>query len=137
MRIGELAKQAGLNIQSVRFYERKGLLPPPPRSASGYRSYCERDLETIRFIKRAQGLGFTLQEITQLLELHHSLTASPVVVSRRKPLRETERLLQLARERLDAIEQKIEILEAIQNQLAGFLRGYQKSRKLVCPAAKQ
>ena len=137
MHIGELAKQAGLNIQSVRFYERKGLLPPPPRSASGYRCYGGRELETIRFIKRAQSLGFTLQEIAQLLELHRSLTSSPVAVRRQKPSRETERLVQLAGERLVAIEEKIEILNAMQNQLARFLGTYQRSRKLVCPAAKQ
>jgi DNA-binding transcriptional MerR regulator len=137
MHIGELAKQAGLNIQSVRFYERRGLLPPPPRSSSGYRCYSGRDLETIRFIKRAQNLGFTLQEIAQLLELHQPLTASPVPTPHRKSSRETERLVQLARERLSAIEQKIEILNGMRNQLVRFLRAYQRSRKLACPAAKQ
>ena len=111
MRIGEMAKQAGLNIQSIRFYERKGLLQEPPRTASGYRSYNERHLETIRFIKRGQSLGFTLHEVGQLLELHRSLEGSPLVVTRKKPSRSSERLVQLARERLNAIEEKIEILE--------------------------
>jgi DNA-binding transcriptional MerR regulator len=137
MRIGEIAKQAGLNIQSVRFYERKGLLPMPPRSASGYRCYSERHLETLRFIKRGQSLGFTLFEIGQLLELHQSLRTSPLVLSRKKSSRESERLVLLARERHSAIEQKIEILNAMQKQLSGFLREYQSARKLVCPAAKK
>lgn len=137
MRIGEIAKQAGLNIQSVRFYERKGLLPMPPRSASGYRCYDERHLETIRFIKRGQKLGFTLNEIGQLLEVHQSLATSPVVIPSRKSSHESERLVLLARERLAAVEQKIEILKAMQKQLSGFLREYQSARKLVCPAAKK
>jgi DNA-binding transcriptional MerR regulator len=137
MRIGEIAKQAGLNIQSVRFYERKGLLPMPPRYPSGYRSYDERHLETIRFIKRGQGLGFSLHEIRHLLELHQSLATSPLVVSRKKSSRESERLVLLARERLATIEQKIKILEAMQKQLSGFLREYRSARKLVCPAAKK
>jgi len=135
MRIGEIAKQAGLNIQSIRFYERKGLLPMPPRSPTGYRSYNERHLETIRFIKRGQTLGFTLYEIGQLLELHQSLATSPLAVPRKKSSRESERLVLLARERLIAIEQKIEILNTMQKQLSGFLREYQSARKLVCPAA--
>lgn len=137
MRIGEIAKQAGLNIQSVRFYERKGLLPMPPRSASGYRSYDERHLETIRFIKRGQSLGFTLHQIRQLLELHQSLATSPIAMSRKRPSRESERLVLLARERLAEIEQKIEILNGMQKQLSEFLREYQSARKLVCPAAKK
>jgi DNA-binding transcriptional MerR regulator len=137
MRIGEIAKQAGLNIQSVRFYERKGLLPMPPRSASGYRCYDERHLETIRFIKRGQSLGFTLFEVGQLLELHQSLRTSPFALSRKKSSRESERLVLLARERLEAIEQKIENLNVMQKQLFGFLRKYQSARKLICPATKK
>jgi DNA-binding transcriptional MerR regulator len=137
MRIGEIAKQAGLNIQSVRFYERKGLLPMPPRSASGYRRYSERHLETIRFIKRGQNLGFTLNEIGQLLKLHQSLSKSPIVLPGKSPSREPERLVQLARERLEAIEQKIEILNAMRKQLSDFLGEYQSARRLACPAVKK
>ncbi len=136
MRIGEMAKQAGLNVQSIRFYERKGLLQEPPRTASGYRSYCERHLETIRFIKRGQSLGFTLHEVGQLLELHRTLERSPVVLPRKRSSSEPERLVQLARERLKAIEEKIEILSAMQKQLSKFLREYQSARRLACPAAK-
>ena len=75
MFIGELAKQAGLNIETVRFYEREGLLPAPPRSASGYRCYDRRHLEAIHFIKRSQALGFSLREIRQLLDIHARLAA--------------------------------------------------------------
>jgi len=68
--IGELVKASGVGVQAIRFYERKGLLPAPGRSASGYREFGADDASRIRFIKRAQDLGFTLREIQELLELN-------------------------------------------------------------------
>jgi len=70
MRTGELARRAGMNVETLRFYERQKLLPSPSRTAGGYRHYNERDLETVCFIKQCQHLGFTLKEIGQLEELH-------------------------------------------------------------------
>lgn len=69
MRIGELADRAGVNVQTVRYYERRGLLPEPDRTGSGYREYDESDLLRLRFILRAKALGFTLSEIGELLAL--------------------------------------------------------------------
>lgn len=69
MRIGELAKRAAVPIDTVRYYEREGLIPPPVRRASGYRDYVETDVDRLRFMRRAKGLGFTLQEIRELLGL--------------------------------------------------------------------
>jgi MerR family copper efflux transcriptional regulator len=69
MKIGELAKLAGSGIDTVRFYERQGLLPPPQRQASGYRRYERSDVARLRFIRRAKALGFTLVEIRDLLAL--------------------------------------------------------------------
>ncbi len=66
---GQVAERAGVNIQTVRYYERRGLLPAPPRRPSGYRQYDADHVARIRFIKRAQELGFTLQEIEELLSL--------------------------------------------------------------------
>lgn len=66
---GQLAERAGVNVQTVRFYERRGLLPEPPRSPAGYRLYRRRDLQRLRFIRRAQTLGFRLAEIEELLDL--------------------------------------------------------------------
>ena len=63
MRIGVLARQAGVSTSKIRFYEAEGLLPPAPRLANGYRDYTGRALEVIRFIERAQGLGFTLGDV--------------------------------------------------------------------------
>ncbi|HEB85365.1 MAG TPA: MerR family transcriptional regulator [Bacteroidetes bacterium] len=69
MPIGRLAKMAGVNVETVRYYERRGLMPPPRRRASGYRHYSRRDLERMLFIRRAKELGFTLKEIGELLGL--------------------------------------------------------------------
>src|SRR5438552_18942461 len=69
LRTSELARQCGLNLQTLRYYEREGLLPRPPRTASGYRTFPPDAVDLLRFIKRAQGLGFTLNEIKQLIAL--------------------------------------------------------------------
>jgi len=69
MTIGKVASGAGVNLQTVRYYERRGLLPRPPRAASGYRQYDANAVARLRFIKRAQDLGFSLAEIGELLEL--------------------------------------------------------------------
>lgn len=69
VRSGEVAAQAGVTVQTLRYYERRGLVPEPPRAPSGYRAYPAEVVATIRFVKRAQDLGFTLDEITELLHL--------------------------------------------------------------------
>ena len=69
MKIGELAQRAGVSIDTVRYYERQGLLPAPERMASGYRRYDQGDVARLRFIRRAKALGFTLVEIQELLAL--------------------------------------------------------------------
>lgn len=67
--IGQLAKRAGISVETVRFYERKGLIADPPRSRSGYRQYASENLDRVRFIRRAKEVGFTLKEIQELLDL--------------------------------------------------------------------
>lgn len=69
MKIGEFAGRAGVAIDTVRYYEKQGVLPPPVRRASGYRSYAEEDVARLRFVRRAKALGFTLDEIRGLLDL--------------------------------------------------------------------
>ncbi|MDR7135737.1 Cu(I)-responsive transcriptional regulator [Lysobacter niastensis] len=69
MQIGQIAKRAGVAIDTVRYYERHGLLRSPARQPSGYRLYEEQDVERLRFIRRAKSLGFTLNEIQELLAL--------------------------------------------------------------------
>jgi MerR family mercuric resistance operon transcriptional regulator len=80
MRIGEVAAQAGVNVQTIRFYERRGLLKKPHRLSSGYRDYPAEVVKVVRFIKRTQKRGFTLQEIEILLQrlAARSLTAAEV-----------------------------------------------------------
>lgn len=74
--IGKLAKAAGVNLETVRFYERQGLLPKPARTSVGYRAFTPDMVRRIRFIKRAQILGFTLAEIKDLLTLSSTTRSS-------------------------------------------------------------
>jgi DNA-binding transcriptional MerR regulator len=105
IRIGELAAKAAVNIQTVRFYERRGILVEPERSNSGYRCCGESDLETLCFIRRSQELGFTLHEISQLLPLHRTITnLSSSKRSGPRP-REMRAMAQVARCRLGQLEQ--------------------------------
>lgn len=67
--IGQVARRAGVGVETVRFYEREGLLEEPPRRASGYRQYSEQVVRRLHFIKRAQQLGFSLKEINELLRV--------------------------------------------------------------------
>lgn len=73
--IGELAKATGVGVETVRFYERKGLVKAPARKTSGYRQYPEETVERMRFIRRAQQVGFTLKEIKDLLALRDDADA--------------------------------------------------------------
>ncbi len=69
MRIGEIAKRCGIGIETIRYYEREGLLLEPERRPSGYRQYDESTVERLEYIRRAKELGFTLAEIRELLDL--------------------------------------------------------------------
>jgi MerR family copper efflux transcriptional regulator len=66
---GQLAQRAGVNLETVRFYEKEGLLPPASRTASGYRQFGEATVERLEFVKRSKALGFSLEEIRELLVL--------------------------------------------------------------------
>jgi MerR family transcriptional regulator, copper efflux regulator len=81
--IGQLARRAGVGVETVRFYERQGLLDEPARRESGYRQYPEEAVRRLRFIKRAKGLGFTLKEIAELLALRHDPDGDTADVKRR------------------------------------------------------
>ena len=81
--IGKLAREAGVHLETVRYYERRGLLPKPARTESGYRQYGDEDVQRLRFIKRAQALGFSLREIKELLVLRVSPKTSCADIKRR------------------------------------------------------
>lgn len=80
MRIGEIAAEAGVNTQTLRYYERRGLLSAPPRNACGHRIYSDETVRLVRFIKRMQTLGFSLLDIEDLLNLGNEVY--PRVVER-------------------------------------------------------
>lgn len=107
MTIGQLAKQAGVNVDTIRYYERNGLLPPPARRASGYREYGRGDLDRLRFIARAKDLGFSLAEIDELLSL--SADRDVAGVKRR------------AVQRLAQVERKIEELKRVRRGLQALI----------------
>ncbi|MGH3757687.1 MerR family transcriptional regulator [Actinophytocola sp.] len=109
MRSGEVAAQAGVNVQTLRYYERRGLVPEPPRAPSGYRAYPTEVVATIRFVKRAQDLGFTLDEITELL---HLADGGPD---------ECEPARAVAEARMSDLERKIRDLERMHDSLAELL----------------
>lgn len=105
LKTGELAKRAGVNVETLRFYERKGLLPEPPRRESGYREYPEESVDRIRFIKRAQDLGFSLVEIQELLALRVRPNASCAEIKSR------------AKKKIAEVQRKIVDLQAIERAL--------------------
>jgi DNA-binding transcriptional MerR regulator len=109
MRIGELASKAEVSAQTVRLYERQRLLREPARTTSGYRSYGKSDLETLKFIKWSQQLGFTLTEVRQLLQLHVAVASLPTTHIDRKS-DELRSIIRLAEEKLENIQDKIQSL---------------------------
>ncbi len=133
MHIGELARNAGVNIPTIRFYEREGLLRKPLRSDSGYRCYERRDLEQVSFIRRSQELGFTLAEIKELDKLHQAVTSLPKPL-RRKP-GEIQTMVAIGAERLRSINEKIRHLHVMRRQLTVFLEKLQAASPLTCPVA--
>lgn len=80
--IGKVAKHAGIAVETVRYYEKEGLIGPAARTDSNYRVYGERDIVRLRFIRRAKALGFTLKEVRELLELRHDPDAGKDEVKR-------------------------------------------------------
>ena len=133
MRIGELAARAAVNIQTLRFYEREGLLRPPARTASGYRSYVDSDLERVRFIRLCQGLGFTLREIQHLLILHKSVTEYRGTV-KMKPSAVRE-IVTMANERLELIDEKLAALGLMRAELTALVVALTGDSAGTCPVS--
>jgi MerR family copper efflux transcriptional regulator len=98
--IGTLAKRAGVSIDTVRYYEKSGLLAPESRLASGYRRYSDEQVSRLRFIRRAQELGFTLKDIRELLGISKQRDVAKVKRAAEKKLADVEaRLVALTRMR--------------------------------------
>jgi Hg(II)-responsive transcriptional regulator len=123
MKIGQVATRAGVNIDTLRYYERRGLLAEPQRRPSGYREYPEETVPIIRFIKRAQDLGFTLNEIEELISLRDGGDGR-----RRSAVRA------LAEAKMRDIDQKLVRLQAMRTALSGLVESCACSRgRPACP----
>ncbi len=105
MNIGELADQTGVTAKTIRYYESIGLLPPAARAENGYRVYGERDVDTLRFIQRSRGLGFSIKDVSSLLSLWHDTDRASAAVKN------------LAIKQIEAIEGRIAELEGIRRTL--------------------
>ena len=124
MQIGIVAKKIGLSVDAIRFYERNGLLPRPLRTAGGYRKYGENDVETLAFVRRVQGLGFSLREIRGLLSLRGN---------RIQPCAPVRRRLE---EKLVDVRRKLANLQKLEHELHLALRSCNKElrkRSAHCP----
>lgn len=113
MTIGEVARRAGVGIQTVRFYQRRGLIEEPPKRARGFREYPQETLDTLRFIRRAKGLGFSLKEVSRLLRLRRGGSAVrgelvKVLSAKQSDLDRKMAELEIARRALGRIQSELE-----------------------------
>lgn len=122
--IGQLARRAGVGIETVRFYERQGLLPKPPRTPSGYRQYPSEALDRLAFIGRAKALGFALREIAELL----ALDASPEATC--------DDVKQKAQGKLAEIEAQLAELTRVRDTLKGLVNACAGGPARTCPVLK-
>ena len=107
--IGILAKRGGVNVETIRYYERVGLLPAPARTSGNYRSYSSEQLDRLSFIRRARGLGFSLSQVRGLLRLSDQRRRSCEAVDA------------IAREHLAEVDRKIADLAALRRELDSII----------------
>lgn len=116
MKIGEIAKRANVNIQTLRYYEKRGIISPPVVKDSGYRLYTEETLKTILFIKHAQELGFSLEQIKELLNLR--------IPSKSRCQKVRKRAL----EKLTEVQEKMKMLRRIEKNLKGLVKDCESNK---------
>jgi Cu(I)-responsive transcriptional regulator len=121
MNIGQAAAASGVTAKMIRHYESVGLLPPAGRSESGYRQFDQRDLHTLRFVRRSRDLGFSIDEIRGLLELWRD---------RQRPSRQVKALVQV---HLDDIDRKIEELRGMKQALSHLVQCCHGDDRPDCP----
>jgi MerR family mercuric resistance operon transcriptional regulator len=120
MTIGQLAEAAEVNVETVRYYHRRGLLPAPPRPAGGIRRYPADVLRRLRFIKRSQSLGFSLDEVEALLSLHDGQTCRAARA--------------IAEHRLADVRQRLQDLSRLEAALATLVQRCSTAKgKMSCP----
>ena len=120
MRIGALAKRSGCKVETIRYYEKEGLLPDPPRTKAGYRNYTEKDLDRLGFIARSRALGFGLAEIRELIGLEEDPDLSCGDVDR------------IARHHRDQVQLKIRQLQSLDTVLKELLSGCGGGKRAQC-----
>ncbi len=123
--IGGAAARCGVPAKTIRYYEQIGLIRAPPRSANRYRAYDERDIQTLRFIHRARGLGFSLRQLRDLLALYRD---------RRRASRQVK---QLARAHVASIERRIAELSSIRDTIADLARRCHGDQRPDCPIIEE
>jgi len=121
MNIGEAARASGVSAKMIRHYEQVGLFPGPPRTEAGYRQYGDKEVHTLRFIRHARDLGFSIEQIGQLLALWQD---------RARPSREVKGLAQA---HIDALEQKLQDIEAMKSTLQRLVRCCRGDERPDCP----
>ncbi len=107
--IGRVAKAANVGVETIRFYEREGLIKNPPRRSSGYRAYPPETVSRIQFIRTAKDLGFSLKEIRELLSM------------RVDPIGSCEEVKALAQSRIADVEERIQVLQGIRHSLRDLI----------------
>ena len=124
-RIGRAAQETGLSIDTIRFYEKQGLLRRSPRTEGGFRLFGKDEIETLKFVRKAQELGFSLSEIRELLVLRaeHVPTCAHVK--------------ELLEEKVSAVEQKIEELQALRKSLTRALRKCKRGLRTTAPGHEE
>ena len=126
LRIGEVARRAGVDAQTIRYYERIGLLPSPSRTAAGYRQYDEQSLARLAFIRRAKEAGFTLKDIRLLLGFAQGRRVKCATVQG------------FIEDRLQKVRQRLRELRAIEEGLSQLLRQCRRQEILEeCPALRE
>src|SRR5712691_505233 len=118
--IGDVAERTGLTAPTIRYYESIGLLAPAPRSATGYRRYSDATVEELRFIKKAQSLGFSLEEIGEILKLSRAGDTP------------CSHVLDLSRRHLRAVEERIQQLTRFRDQLGSEVAKWDGEREPTC-----
>ncbi len=115
LKIGEVSKQSGIGIEALRFYEKSGLIDPPGRTSSGYRQYDASVLDRLEFVKRAQALGFSLNEIAQIIA-EKQAGHSPC-----------EEVREIVRARLRELDERMAQMRRYRREMAETLKGWDRS----------
>ena len=121
MKIGEAARASGVSAKTIRYYERIGLIPRASRSESGYRSFVQIDIDTLRFVKRARSLGFSVKDVARLLDLWRDRS------------RVSSAVKTLATEQLGEIDRKIDELRSMRDTLEYLAEQCHGDQRPDCP----